>query len=279
MTQTALEQYPGSLHAVLVTARWGDANVARYVRSSVDVVSDGDTFSAAPSIKVLMDKPQQGGTDDSEVVLQISSRHTPFDKLAMPYAFQKADIVIEEITPGVDATRQEIFTGRITQVVARPSSTDGVVKCTIKGIKRRFGATLGLQANTSCCNQFGNENNSSCGINLLAHTYYGTITTIDAGGVANRITTSLAGPPLFTNALWNRGYIEVDGLRIMIRASLGAGAFELRQIPPPSWAGEVCKAIHGCDKSILVCRSVYNNEQNFAGYGYSLPERNPIFEE
>jgi hypothetical protein len=53
----------------------------------------------------------------------------------------------------------------------------------------------------------------------------------------------------------------------------------LREIPPPSWIGETITLTPGCDGNLSTCRTVWDNEARFLGLGFSMPTRNPVFEE
>lgn len=280
MTQTALETNAANPYAILVTLTWGDANTARYCRWDSDLTVDSDTFTSVPTLAVKMNKPQHGGVDDAPMELKIHASHSPFDKLITLYPHAKVDVLIEEVVPGDDTTRQTIFYGRIAKVSARPSSLSGhLATCEVVGIKAKMKAILGLQCLTTCAWVLGQ---SPCGYDLSANTLAGTVNTISTT-VPTRLTIDFTGSPDMSNVRWNRGYLQYDGLRISIRKCHDDGSnpnptvtFDLKQPPPPEWATQDISVVPGCDKKITTCR-IHDQESQFMGAGYSMPGYNPVF--
>jgi len=81
------------------------------------------------------------------------------------------------------------------------------------------------------------------------------------------------------NGKYRRGYIEVDGLRLLIKRSRENLIFDLFDLPPIWWPGQACILHPGCDKRIKTCRQEWDNGGRFMGLGIKLPKRNPSFEE
>lgn len=183
-------------------------------------------------------------------------------------------------SPNEDESRYEVFTGRVSKVTVKPSGVEQLAKGKIVGIKARLNGTLGVVASTTCLNQFGDVNQSFCGIPLDPIRVNGTITAVYDSGIPNRITVSFTDSPDLSNIRWNRGYASVDGLPLMIRQSLNdsTGRFELKYIPPPYWVGLPVILTPGCDKTLPTCR-YWNRESQFLAIGYAMSGRNPLFEE
>jgi len=280
MSLSTLDTASAAMDNLLVTFTWGATpTVARYVRGTSSIMVDGQLFKALPSMKAEF-AAQQGGTEDVPIFLTMDMRKAPMDKLCLPYVHSKVRVVIERISPGTDASRFELFSGRISRITVKPGGNQGVCKAKIVGVKARLNATLGVPATTTCIHQFGDENQSMCGLSLAARTLTGDITALYDSGKPNRVTVSIAGSPDLDNVLFNRGYIEYDDLRIMIRASLGGGLFELKYVPPPYWMGKTVKVVEGCDKKLTTCRHpTRNNEVRLLAFGRAMTGRNPLFEE
>lgn len=277
MGQTALEQSSGAPYSVLVTLRWGVSNVARYCRWVSDLVVGGETFINVPSLKVFMDQPQTGGLDDAPIEVQIRSGLAPFNTLVQLYPHAKVSVVVEEIQPGDDSTLREMFTGQVVRASNRTIGGIGVARCKVAGVKSRLRGRLGLQALSDC--GVGYFGDSLCQFDLAAATITGTVTAVGVGGIANRVEITIGSPPSMSNPRWNRGYLEIDGLRISIRRSFDdtVFTFDLREVPPPDWLGETVTLVPGCDRSIETCR-VHGREESFLGIATDCPDHNPLFE-
>lgn len=278
MTLSVLDTDSAVLQVMLVTFSWGTTpTVARYCRGNRPVVLGGETFLPEPLLGIDF-SAFQGGTEDVPIFITMPGARAPYTRLSMPFLHTKVMVRVEMASPGDPDSRYEVFTGRVSKVTVKPSGVPGLVKGKIVGVKARLNGTLGVVASTTCLNQFGDENQSFCGIVLDEIRVPGTITAVYDGGVPNRITVSFPTAPDLANIRWNRGYAEVDGLRLMIRQSLLDGRFELKFIPPPYWAGSPVTLTPGCDKNLATCR-YWQRESQFLAIGYAMSGRNPLFEE
>jgi len=283
MTQTAIETSPAVKYAILITLSWGDANVARYCKWDSDLTVDAQTFTAEPTLRVSMDKPQHGGTDDSAIEIQASPMISPLDQLVVPRPHAAVSVTVEEVVPGDDTSRQTLFVGTISKASAKPRRRGGLATFKVISAKARLQAVLGVPAVSTCVWVFGD---SHCGFDLPAATLTGTITEMDSGGVPNRIKIDFDTLPEADVRKWRRGYVEYDGLRIAIRelyiADIDVGTpvpirLDLASFPPASWDDAEVSIVPGCDKQIGTCR-FHERESRFGGFGIAMPNKNPLFE-
>jgi hypothetical protein len=86
--------------------------------------------------------------------------------------------------------------------------------------------------------------------------------------------------PDFSNNRWNRGYVEVDGLRISIRDVVTGSASDitvnLAEFPPPEWSSADCQITEGCRKDQSNCE-YHGRQRSFSGIGVKAI-RNPTWE-
>ena len=275
MAQTNLEISPGLIYSLLVTFTWGASNVARYCRWESPIVSNGQTFLPEPSLKLTFDNPERGGVQDALPSLQMVSTKSPFDKLILLYPHAVVNVVIEEVSPGDDSTRAPLFSGQICRMNVNTNGLKNVAKAKIAGVKARMQGALGIQALSTCAWTYGT---SPCLADAVGSAIIGTISEVGTDGVPNRLKVTLSSPPDMQNALWNRGYMTVDGCSILIRKSWNDAAwrFDLREVIPPDWLAATVKITQGCDKQIATCR-LHGQESQFGGFGYNMPSRNPVF--
>lgn len=275
MTQTNLEILPASPYSTLVTLTWGDGHIARYCRWTSDITINGDVFIHEPSLKVFYDTPFGGGTSDSPVDVQIRTSKPPFNTLSLPFKHAKVDVLIEEVVPGDDTTRQALFGGRVGKVRVNPDGNRNLTRARILGVKARLKASCGMQALPQCVWIFGKK---PCEFSLLGNTVAGTISELNTGGVPNRLKVTIPSPADMQNDRWARGFFLVDGLYITIRKSYNDSQwrFELREIPPPDWLNAAVVLYPGCKKTLAVC-TLHGQVNRFMGVGIAMPDRNPEF--
>lgn len=279
MTLTVLDINAAAMQVVLVTFTWGVSNVARYARSTTNVVSNSQTFLAEPTLNFRFDNPLGGGTDDSPMTLTMNMKKAPFTTLCLPYVHAAVNVLVEFVSPGDDSSRFEVFSGRIGRIKVKPSGQQGLASAKIVGVKARLNATIGIPALSSCVHQFGDENLSRCGVTLADKRVTGTLDGINVANTLNYVTLSGLGGGDWTTERWNRGYMEYDGLRITIRQSLENGVgFHLKHQPPPYWLGKTITLTPGCGKTLANCQ-YWQNVLRFLAPGYAMPQRNPVFEE
>lgn len=105
------------------------------------------------------------------------------------------------------------------------------------------------------------------------------VRTIDQVNGSNITFTSALVDPNGTGTRYQRGFVELDDIRVMIRSQVDLTTVQLNRAPPPEWVqGTLVSITPGCDKTIETCRAEWDNEIKFAGPGYGIPRYHPVFE-
>ena len=281
--QTSLETSPASPYAVLVTMSYGDSDtptIRRYARWTNDISISGQTFLSEPTLDVELGV-QHGGTEDKPHKVTMSSKRDPFSNLILGFRHSKVHVVIEQLNPSDLSTRRHLGEGDITLIVKNPNGRPGLARATVGTLKLRIADTrVGIQANSTCDNLFGNDPTSPCRLDVSAWIRTGTVASVMTPD-RNVITLTLPGVSTpatqLPNNRYRRSYIEVDGLRLAVKRSLENRSFELFSIPAPYLVGRPAILHPGCDGRLETCR-LWNNEQNFNGDGATIPKYNPVFE-
>lgn len=244
-------------------------------RSSDFVADDGLNYVSTPNIEV--DLPDNdGGLAEKEVkitmlvdaftgVLGSTSRHAPVKLIVREYTMPAVG--------GPGATVKTTFVGRVSRTVKNHQGQSNLVLIQAIPFKSRLGFPLGFSCNHECENALGD---ALCKVDMNAdgRTQTGVLDAVD-GKIA-----TISGLTLKPDRFWHRGYVQFDGLTIMIQEWRAADAqtFVLVRRPPSSWIGQPIQVFAGCDKSKGTCALRYNNEDNFNGPGFAIPAYSPNFE-
>lgn len=272
---------PATQFTALVEFEWGDASVARYARWDQDVVIGADTFTSLPSLGLTQTKPNNAGTDEDEFRVRMPIHKAPATRLALPFKHSIVRCRVYESFLGATPAKRLIFSGKVGKVKVSPSSGAPYIDMQIRSSKARLNViTLGAPATSTCLNRFGGN---YCQYDIEAAKLAIEVSSVQTGGVPNRVQVDLVGSPTVENSFFRRGYLLIDGLAIGIRKVLEDGTdpdpthtLELREIVPPYWLGESGFMYPGCDKSIESCRA-RDQELNFLAPGFAMPEYNPAF--
>mgnify|MGYP001560157274 CR=1 FL=1 len=277
--QTNLEIEPASLYSLLLTLTWGVGHTARYCRWNENLIVNGLTYTAEPSLK-MSENQQHGGTEDAPLSITLRDSKTTFNALSLMQPHAKVKATIAFVRVGDDSTEQEYFYGTISKTTTAPNGQAGLIKCEISGIKARLKTIMGMEATSTCQSAFLGD--AMCKI-LTEYLQIDCNVTSISTSEPNVVITDAAvgmGDPAdeLANLKWKFGSIKVDGLSISIRASRLDGSFELREMVPTSWIGQPATLFRGCDRQISTCRDVYDNEENFSGFGFAMPDYNPLLQ-
>lgn len=275
MAQTTLETDAAAQHTILVTLVYG-ATTTRYCRWTSDLTIGGNTYTAAPELEVEFATLK--GTAEPEITkMKIARTRSPVNELQALRAHAPIKATISEVVPGEDATLREVFYGRVLKVTTAPNGVSHLVEVEVHGIKSKLVVKLGMPALTTCLWRFGDD---KCGFTLTALT--GTTMHLFQDKHAERLRVEFSGSPNFDNRLWRGGYVEKDGIRILIKFVRSEGTnpnptvkLDLADTPPDSWEGASAQFYHGCDKRLQTCRG-RNNESQFSGMGIKLPPYHPV---
>jgi len=270
-----IDTKPAIDYTVLVEFSWGNTpTVARYARWEDDIVTGGDTFTSHPELDVEIPE-QQGGFDEEAAKITTRTTISPLDELVTGHPHAPVTVTIYQYNVTDDAA-VILFKGKISRVTKNPSGRPSLVRVEAINVKSQVkGVSLGISANTTCSWRFGD---AQCQFNVAGEQVTATVDAGSGGTMTLQTSGHSPGSPDFSDARWRRGYVELDGNRIMIRESTGSGDFKLATTIPPSWEGETVTLVPGCDKNISTCRDVWDNEEHFGGFGIAIPARNPLIE-
>lgn len=276
-TQHSLEQLPADVYAPLVEFSWGSGpTIARYCRWTDDIAigATGEVYTAEPSLRYVMERAQHGGTEDAPVLIEMRMDKPPFDTLSLLYDHAPVRCTVWECSPLSLDAKLPVFAGKIIRMNVK-SKRGLLASAKVSSVKRLLKVKAGLQALSTCPWIYRKSPCQSTRPDIT-----GTVTNLQVNDKPNRIKIQISSPPDMDNSIWNRGYVEFDGLRIAIRRSYddagtdGIFRFDLRSFPPPDWLGEEVTIAPGCDGRIETCR-IHDQEENFGGIGYAMLNRNP----
>jgi hypothetical protein len=266
--QTQLDTKSALNYTVLVTFRWGSGvRIARgYTRFSRDIVIGDARWVAEPAMEIEMPK-MDGGAQHSQCRITMPMLR-PAKELGEVYPWPLTLVEIEEVDlSNPTDTRNTVFFGEVRDAVRNPDGQPGLVRITIDDIKKYLDRSLGIVCGTTCSHSFGDKN---CCVELDTIREQGTIQSIDGNNlVISGVNT--------TTRYWHRGEVVVGGLRIMVRDQ-DSSSFTLVKPAPPWWLGQTATLTPGCDKTIETCRTKWDNEEHFGGFGHAIPAYHPIFE-
>ena len=92
-------------------------------------------------------------------------------------------------------------------------------------------------------------------------------------------STTIVSAPAVVDWFFNKGYFELNGTSIKVKYWESGNVFITSEAMPSSWLGQTITLVAGCDKRLETCRDIHNNEEHFSGWGYSMVDYNPQFEE
>ncbi len=161
--------------------------------------------------------------------------------------------------------------GTVVRAIRNPEGKSKMVRLECLPSKGLLSTAMGIVVQNQCPWIFGQR---GCGIDTGPLKESGTIDSIDGKKVTvSGLTTTT------TDRYWHRGFVERDGLKIGIREYTTGNEFELIREPPSDWEAQVGIFTPGCDKYIETCRARWDNESNFGGSGYAIPNVHPIIEQ
>jgi hypothetical protein len=213
---------------------------------------------------------QHGGVRDAAHTILMPMLY-PLDKLCRPYAWPKVYVTIEEYDVAT-GDRQVKFAGTIFKTLANPDGKPGLVKVTVTGWKALIGFSLNMLATSTCQWNLGDQ---TCCVPVAELRQTRTIAQVQ-----NRIIAidSPLDVPAGDDGYFEFGYATFDTLNIQILRRKTSTTFEMRYLPPPEWEGQDVEFTPGCDQTITVCRSRWNNERRFGGCGIAIPGVNALIE-
>lgn len=245
----------------------GSEEVNQYTTDTRPVVSEDEgSFTPLP---MGFEFGKMTGRADVESVEITSKLVSPVSDYLEEGIFAPITVDIWTCDPtDVDATLHREFHGTLIRLLANPQGHPGLAKIEAANVWHRCKShPLGLSATTRCPWKFGDDHMCKVDVEAL-------IETVTISSVAGKAVTvsSVAD----SSDVWSSGYLRRGDLAIGIKDFDGADTFTLAEPPPSSWAAAVdLQAVPGCNKTIDQCRSRWDNESQFGGFGIAIPAEDP----
>lgn len=265
-------------HATLISFDSGAAGSLKIVNLATDLVigpgiGEG-TYTSFPTFKYRLPE-RSGGFEEKPLEIDIPVENSYLELLVDGYAFAPTTVdVYDYLFDDVNDSTPEIrhlYRGRLQDATLNYHENRDLVKLTVLNDKGRIGMPLGIGCHVQCSWVLG-DTTCQATVESLA-------LTVDAISGTVLSTTTSPDPVTYPSRLFNKGYVEKDDIRILIREWISGEVFLLARPAPKSWEGEVITVYSGCDRSIETCEGLYNNRARFGGLGYLMSAHNPIYEE
>ena len=263
---------------------YGDPTAFSYVRLTnwaSNVTVGGNTYNT--NMALAVDLPTDKGVmfeGSATVSVQINAAAL-FGNLVSGEPHSPVFVTIYEVRKTLDDVSEQVFTlykGKVSHAIKNFRGRRNLVGLRVVSQRVRLDVPLGLPCNVQCTWTFTGP---GCEISSVGLAQTGTMDAIDR---FTAVIRGLTQPAFFVGAdntrYWRRGYVEKDGLRILITdwSSDIPTSFELSRRPPASWENQSVSVFPGCDKTIAVCRAQWDNEEHFGGFGIEMPAYKPTFE-
>lgn len=262
--------------APCIVVQWHD-QVRRYVRALESLTIDGDAYTAVPSLDFEF-PTIDGGVVDRPVTLVVPDDLDPFDKMAFSTYAEVEVSILEADFSDLDASPRVAFVGHVGSTNLHYRGKSRLMSMQLLGRKHFLkDVSLGIKATDRCPLFYGDH---VCGATVT--TVSATISTINGTVVNFSSLPSDSVKGSWANGRYTRGFVEKDGLRILIRRhSVGNKRFTLAKAPPQmsgyTWEGATVTVYEGCDKGIDACEA-HGRQSRFLGVGRRMPKHNPIIE-
>jgi hypothetical protein len=267
MAENTLDTVASSRYVMTLAFSWG-SDTSRLAVHTDSVTVDSLLYTAAPRIEVDF-KAFDGSIKDAPIDITMWKGYAPANTMLTGDPHAPVSVVVGECDPAdIAGTWRQVFRGFLMKSVSRSQGRSDLVRMTFASHKAKANIPLGIIATGSCAWTFGDAN---CQVDTDALKETGTVTSISGSTIiVSGITTS--------SAYWHRGWIERDGVRLLIRTHASGTTLDLIKAPPASWLNEEAELTPGCDKALETCREQWDNEERFAGIGLKMPSYNPLYE-
>lgn len=206
--------------------------------------------------------------------------------IAMPPTLVEVRETIPALVPGDTASNSVLFRGYLDTAELNPEDRSLIVRVTCINVKNMLRGKLGLQCNVTCeWRLFGRGCATGDGFGGIGSEGPQWGLESRTMGVASRtgrtITVTAGWTSIDPNKTFIRGYFSFGGLNIDIQgwSASNPNVFVLDKPAPADWVGQTVRAFPGCDLTIEHCRSAWDNEKRFGGFGYSMPDYTPEIEQ
>jgi uncharacterized phage protein (TIGR02218 family) len=218
----------------------------------------GNTF--VPSTISRSESEQSNEVVSGQMKIFIQKDH-PLAQLFLPYLPSSPIAITVYASHYSDTETVVLFTG----TVASARFTDQC-ELTCNSDQYLLQRKIPVQLYQSPCSHIFGD--AGCTVNLIDHTYPGTIATIDSTGSVLTVTGFGALPDSLTG-----GYLRFGDEVRMVVAHTGTSVTLLSAIPDLD-VGDSVLGIAGCQLTFAAC-SAYKNTFNFLGFDL-IPEINPF---
>lgn len=242
-------------------------------------------YVSVPTLEIEL--PANHGTFQATsmvITMEIADAFTQRAAQLLPHSpiFVQVDDVRKPTIAGASATQLTFYRGRVLQLIRNKDGKPNLLGFKCQTVKSRLDQALGIPCNSHCSfTLFG----PGCRIAGLTQTpHQKNVVIASAVGKTATINTAAFTAPTSPGGnvdhFWDRGYLELDGLRISIRDWNISDPTQchVRKTIPPEWVGQTVRAVPGCHKTIEDCREVWDNEEAAGHFGYGMQDYNPLFE-
>jgi len=250
--------------------------VRRFCRSPSAQIVDGLLYSSLPELEVDYSQ-QDGGIEDSAVGVTVRSDIDPIWKMLTQTHAEVTVRLLEADQNDLSATPRVAFVGTIGKTRSNYRGRTRLVRADVNTPRRGFkDVSLGLKATDRCSWIYGS---APCGAPVV--TTLATVTSVS--GTSLVFTTLPNNDPIANVARYTRGFVEFEGLRIMVRShDIISKTLTLAKPAPQivdyTWSGKAVTVGTGCTKTIEAC-TARGQAANFMGIGRAMPQYNPIIED
>lgn len=280
MTQNVLQTAAEEPIAWLVKFEWGYGSDLLYTNWGADLTVDSADYTADPALGFRPGK-RTVGTADEDWRIEMQTDILPASRLIRGRYWGDIDVTVQAVSPDDLSNPVVLFLGRIAGTIRKQTNTAELICEPLKNIL--LSRRLGLVATREDNFWLGASQTNAVDLSTLRET--GTISALQTNGKPNRVTVTFDGTPTEPdeNDRWRTGYIEVLGERIRIRRAVGSNdRYDLAAKPDESWDGEACTLTPGWDGTYEHARDYWSGKgvdliTDFTGYGYKMPNRNPIY--
>jgi len=271
-------------NAVLMTLDAGDAN-AEYggplsitnlsTSITIDAGMGAGTYTSFPEFQVKL-PDRSGGFEEKELTVEISIEDSTLLARIIngyPFAPVKVDVyeyIFNDVT-GAEPEIKHLYRGKIAAATNNVNKMRDVIRVTVTNDKSRMNFPLGMTANVQCDWTLGDNN---CQATVVP--YVGEVESVQSTVM---VLTAAPNPGTYPSRLFNKGFVERNGIRILIKEWISGEVFYLAKPVPPEWVGEDVTVNSGCDRALQTCVGIYDNQPRFLGLGYLMSAHNPIYEE
>ena len=242
----------------------------RYTSHYTEVTYSGNTYETMQAMEIS----SAVSTSNIEFAECAISGLEPVNEIALglfyhvPYTSVSAKILQCDIDPTTDIATNPIhvYDGPIYTV--SPNMVSGYMSVECRDRKYYTDITAGSPCTEQCgAPEFGDS--KICQKSVTAKQF--TINDISGNNVT--VADTVTDPA----GVFNKGYLEYEGVRITVRYWSTGSTFQLKRPAPANWLGQAVLFYYGCDRSLSSCRNIHNNETRFWGTGYGMLDYDPKY--